>query len=112
MNDDEEEEEEEEEEKIPQRLLEELRAFFLLHKEDDDGVVAASLTVSLDDETNEKNETKKNLSATPTAVRARIHEFVRKEGKNKFGSRTIETTNQIRVFRKKDYFSNNKEVLN
>ena len=110
-DDDDDEEEEEEEEKIPRRVLEELGAFFLLHKEDDDdGVVAAaSLTVSLDDETNEKkNETKKNFSAPTTAVRARIHEFVRKEGKNKFGSRTIETTNQIRVFRKKDYFSDNK----
>ena len=92
MNDD----DDDEEEKIPRRILEELRAFFLLQKEDDNGVVAASLTVSLDEN-----------SAT-TAVRTRIHEFVRKEGKNKFGSRTIEATNQIRVFRKKDYFSNNK----
>ncbi len=32
--------------------------------------------------------------------------MVKEKGKNMLGSRTISETNQIRAFRKKDYFSN------
>jgi len=58
------------------------------------------------------NESKNNNSITfsetqlSLPVRVLIHQMVKEKGKNMLGSRTISETNQIRAFRKKDYFSN------
>ena len=58
------------------------------------------------------NKSKNNNSITfsetqlSLPVRVLIHQMVKEKGKNMLGSRTISETNQIRAFRKKDYFSN------
>lgn len=61
---------------------------------------------------NSKNNNSITFSETQLSlpVRVLIHQMVKEKGKNMLGSRTISETNQIRAFRKKDYFNdNNKE---
>jgi hypothetical protein len=75
---------------IPESVLKEFEEFLLLLKNNEN--VTNSFTFS---------ETQLSLP-----VRVLIHQMVKEKGKNMLGSRTISETNQIRAFRKKDYFSN------
>ena len=61
-----------------------------------------------DNNDNSKNNNSITFSETQLSlpVRVLIHQMVKEKGKNMLGSRTISETNQIRAFRKKDYFSN------
>ncbi|CAL6305782.1 unnamed protein product [Bathycoccus prasinos] len=79
---------------IPESVLKEFEAFL---KDNND---------------NSKNNNSITFSETQLSlpVRVLIHQMVKEKGKNMLGSRTISETNQIRAFRKKDYFNdNNKE---
>ena len=75
---------------IPESVLKEFEAFL---KDNND---------------NSKNNNSITFSETQLSlpVRVLIHQMVKEKGKNMLGSRTISETNQIRAFRKKDYFSN------
>ena len=58
---------------------------------------------------NAMNKNNSNITFSEThlslPVRVLIHQMVKERGENLFGSRTISETNQIRAFRKKDYFN-------
>ena len=75
---------------IPESVLKEFEAFL---KDNND---------------NSKNNNSITFSETQLSlpVRVLIHQMVKEKGKNMLGTRTISETNQIRAFRKKDYFSN------
>ena len=75
---------------IPESVLKEFEEFLLLLKNNEN--VTNSITFS---------ETQLSIP-----IRVFIHQMVKEKGKNMLGSRTISETNQIRAFRKKDYFSN------
>lgn len=76
---------------IPESVLKEFEAFL---KDNND---------------NSKNNNSITFSETQLSlpVRVLIHQMVKEKGKNMLGSRTISETNQIRAFRKKDYFNDN-----
>jgi hypothetical protein len=80
---------------------------------DGDGSIPESVLKEFDAFLKDNNDNSKNnnsitFSETQLSlpVRVLIHQMVKEKGKNMLGSRTISETNQIRAFRKKDYFSN------
>ena len=83
---------------------------------DGDGSIPESVLKEFEEFLKDNNKSKNNNSITfsetqlSLPVRVLIHQMVKEKGKNMLGSRTISETNQIRAFRKKDYFNdNNKE---
>ena len=79
---------------------------------DGDGSIPESVLKEFEEFLKDNNKSKNNNSITfsetqlSLPVRVLIHQMVKEKGKNMLGSRTISETNQIRAFRKKDYFSN------